>query len=74
VDVDESVKKGMYSGTLINDLFGLVDRKNVDRKNAERAEAERSRDEGASAEPAHVDSRSPGAKWPSQTLSPRLRQ
>ena len=57
----------MYSGTLINDLFGLVDRKNadrknVDRKNAERAEAERARNERASGESDHVDSPSPGAE------------
>jgi hypothetical protein len=52
----------MYSGTLINDLFSLVDQKKVDRKNAERAEAERSRDERASGEPAKVDSHSPRAE------------
>jgi hypothetical protein len=52
----------MYSGTLINDLFGLVDRKNADWKKAERVEAERSRDEEASGEPARVDSHSPGAE------------
>ena len=51
----------MYSGTLINDLFSLVDQKKVDRKNAER-EAERSRDERASGEPAKVDSHSPRAE------------
>jgi hypothetical protein len=50
----------MYSGTLINDLFGLVDRKKVDRKSSERAESERSPGECTPGESAHVDSRSPG--------------
>jgi hypothetical protein len=50
----------MYSGTLINDLFGLVDRKKVDQKSSERAESERSPGECTPGESAHVDSRSPG--------------
>ena len=55
----------MYSGTPINDLFGLVDRKkvdqkNVDRKSSERAESERSPGECTPGESAHFDSRSPG--------------
>jgi hypothetical protein len=51
----DPAKKGMYSGTLINDLFALVERINAQRISADRVNTERVNADRVYAEPADVE-------------------